>query len=162
MLFPQSSENTSVSGAVLAAAPHIIPSLQKSGCLIFRSDKWSGSNAPTSCLNKFSLKSLDYSFHRWRGYFLNCKRYSGEATSLKRPIFFNLFGSTRKAQCLTAHVAHTKTLKLLISLYCRSHPSWAQYKIYRRKTVFYRSSSLFSSVQCAYGAHERGYCIRPL
>jgi hypothetical protein len=94
-LFPQSSKGASVSGAVLAAAPHIIPSLQKSGCLILRSDEWSGSNAPTFCLNKFLINSLDYSFHRWSGYFFNSKRHSNEATSLKKSIFFNLLGPAR-------------------------------------------------------------------
>ena len=73
-----------------------------------------------------------------------------------------IHATSRNTLSLTAHVAHTLVYNSLISLYCRSNPSWAHNKTYAQKTVFSRSFSLLSSVHCTHSAHETGHCTRPL
>jgi hypothetical protein len=63
---------------------------------------------------------------------------------------------SRNTLSLTAHITHTALSNLLISLLCRSHPSWGHSKTCAQKTVFSRSSSLFSSVHCIHSAHGTG------
>ena len=73
----------------------------------------------------------------------------------KSPVFVGTFHVTsRNILSLTAHVAHTTAPNLLISFQCHSNPSKAHSKICAQKTVFSRSSSLFSSVHCTHSAHE--------
>ena len=62
--------------------------------------------------------------------------------------------TSRNTLSLTAHVVHTAVSNPLISLACRSYPSGAHSKICAQKTVFSRSSSLFSSFHCTHSAHE--------
>ena len=65
------------------------------------------------------------------------------------------------AVCTKIHAIHSVLLHStvynpLISLQCRSHSSWGDSKICAQKTVFSRSSSLFSSVHCTHSAHGTG------
>jgi hypothetical protein len=79
-----------------------------------------------------------------------------------RCLFQAFHVTSRDTLPLTAHVAHTAVLNILISLDCRSNPSWAHSKICAQKTVYSRSSSLFSSVHCAHSARGTSHCKRSL